>query len=691
MSRYDILFEPVRIGPVTAPNRFYQVPHCNALGWQRPRSEAAMRGVKAEGGWGVVCTQETEIHPSSEISPAMEGRLWDEQDIPAHRLLTDAVHAHGSLAGIELVYNGHHASNLYTRIAPMSVSAMPVDSNEPMQARAMTLKDIAALRRWHVEAALRARAAGYDIIYVYAGHNMTTLMHFLLSRYNHRQDAYGGSLQNRVRLTREILQDVKDAVGDTCAVAFRFATDELMGADGLQAEGEGAEIVAELAELPDLWDVNISNWGHDSATARFEPQEGYQEPYTAFVKTLTSKPVVGVGRFTSADAMVSQINRGVLDFIGAARPSIADPFLPSKIRDERLDEIRECIGCNICVAGDNTLSPMRCTQNPTVGEEWRRRWHPEQAEAASGVEPVLIIGAGPAGLECALHLSQRGVEVTLADQAAVAGGRARLEATLPGLASYARVADYRISRLQQAANVQLLLHNEIVADDVAATDFPNVVVATGSHWCRRGAGREHPEGIAGIEQWQQQGRVFTPDDVLAGRLPAGRVLVYDDDHYYLGGVLAQRLAEAGCEVTLATPDARVSSWTVNTLEQTKIHQRLLQHGVAVQTSRAFALGDDGIGALSCVYGGDAIAIDINAVVLVTSRVSNSELFEALQAHAETFTSSRAFTSLQAIGDCNAPSMIAAAVYDGHRIARELGVVSDPYAPLFRREHAAALV
>ena len=125
-GRYALLFEPVRIGPVTARNRFFQVPHCNGLGHIRPRAEAAMRAMKAEGGWAVVSNQETEIHPTSDLAPYAEGRLWDARDIPALRLMTDAVHAHGSLAAVELVHNGSHAYNGLTRapiLAPQLVVA----------------------------------------------------------------------------------------------------------------------------------------------------------------------------------------------------------------------------------------------------------------------------------------------------------------------------------------------------------------------------------------------------------------------------------------------------------------------------------------------------------------------------------------------------------------------------------------
>src|SRR6202030_2179465 len=151
----------------------------------------------------------------------------------------------------------------------------------------------------------------------------------------------------------------------------------------------------------------------DCAPSRFTA-EGSHEPVIDFVKRLTTKPVVGVGRFTSPDTMVSQIRRGVLDLIGAARPSIADPFLPKKIDAGDIDDIRECIGCNVCVSGDYTMTPIRCTQNPTMGEEWRKGWHPEAVPPRSGDDSFLIVGAGPTGLECARLLGRRGCSGHLA-------------------------------------------------------------------------------------------------------------------------------------------------------------------------------------------------------------------------------------------------------------------------------------
>ena len=674
--RYDILFEPVKIGPVTAPNRFFQVPHCNTLGHARPRAEAANRAVKAEGGWGVVCTQEVEIHPSAELTPFVEGRLWDDRDIPQHRMTTDAVHEHGALAGIELAYNASHAPNLYSRIAPMAPSSEVVHGSYPMQARAMNKRDIANVRRWHVDAAKRARQAGYDIVYVYAGHNMSLLQHFFKTQYNRRSDEYGGSLENRVRLSKEILTDVKEAVGDTCAIAFRFATDEVRGADGLQWESEGRDIVGMLAEIPDLWDVNISGWDNDSSTARFEPNEGYQESYTAFVKTLTSKPVVGVGRFTSADTMVSQIRRGVLDLIGAARPSIADPFLPRKIDEGRIEDIRECIGCNICVAQDMMAAPIRCTQNPTQGEEAKQGWHPEKIEAAVSDDAVLVVGAGPAGLECALQLANRGYQVSLAEASQALGGRINRESELPGMSSYTRVRDYREYQLSQKTNVEIYLDNRLSAEDVLALEIPHVIVATGSHWRHNGCGRNHAFPIDGIDSVD----ALTPDDVFAGAEIRGPVLIYDDDHYFMGSTLAERFREQGHEVCLLTPESVVSVWTQNTLEQEKIQRRLLELDVEIVVSHELISVSAGRATIANVYS-DKLqrTLEFDTLVMVTSREPDEILYEALQPYSDRFQ------TLRSIGDCNAPGTVAAAVYDGHSTARYLQSAEDDYAPLFVRD------
>ena len=677
--RYDILFEPVKIGPVTARNRFYQVPHCNGMGHRHPSSMAAMRGVKAEGGWAVVCTEEVEIHPSADVAPYVEGRLWEDADIPYHARMCDLVHEHGSLAGIELCHNGHASTNRYSREVPLAPSHLPVFGYDPLQARAMSKRDIADFRRWHREAVERSLKAGYDIVYCYAAHNLTLQSHFLSRRYNDRTDEYGGSLENRARLFRETIEEAREICDGRAAVVVRFAVEELMGEDGLTSEGEGRELVEMLAELPDLWDVNVSDWPNDSVTSRFGP-EGGQERYIAFVKSVTSKPVVGVGRFTSPDTMVSQVRRGVLDMIGAARPSIADPFLPKKIEEGRVEDIRECIGCNICVSGDYMQAPMRCTQNPTVGEEWRRGWHPERIAPRNGDGSVLVVGAGPAGLECARALGQRGYEVTLAEKRDEPGGRVTLESALPGLAQWARVRDHRVWQLSQMANVNLYPGSELSVEHVLEFGAAHVVLATGSRWRRDGVGRKHFRPIPGSDL----PHVITPDDVMAGARPEGPVLVYDDDHFYLGGLMAELLRGEGREVTLLTPAPDVSHWTHATMEQHRIQAGLMRSGVRIVALHTLASIEAGQVTARCEYTGATRRIEAASVVMLSSRLPEEGLYLALQG---ADLEAAGIRSLRRVGDCEAPSTIAAAVYAGHRAARELDAAPAGEV-VFRRELAA---
>ncbi|MEL7254983.1 MAG: FAD-dependent oxidoreductase [Pseudomonadota bacterium] len=657
--RYDILFEPVKIGPVTARNRFYQVPHCNGMGRTFPSSMAEMRRTKAEGGWAVICTEEIEIHPSADHTPWAGGRLWDDRDIPYHARMCEGIHEFGSLAGAELNHAGMTTSSNFSREIPLAPSHHPVVTGDPVQARAMDKTDIKALRKWHRDAALRAKRAGYDIVYVYVAHHLSTMSHFLSPYRNHRTDEYGGSLENRARLFREILADTKDAVGDTCAVAVRFAVDELMGDDGFTSEGEGRDFIEMMAEEPDLWDVNISGWEHDSATSRFK-QSGFQDDYVAFVKSVTTKPVVGVGRYTSPDAMVSLIKSGRLDFIGAARPSIADPFLPKKIEEGRIEDIRECIGCNICVSGDHQFVPIRCTQNPTMGEEWRRGWHPERIAPAKTQDSVLIVGAGPAGLEAARALGQRGYQVTLADARDEAGGRLIGERRLPGLNEWGRAVDYRIYQISQMPNVDLYLNSELDAAAVQEFGADQILIATGAKWSQDGVGRQNPTGITIADD----AALTSVEDIMAGVVPDGPVVVFDDDHFYMGGAIAEKLLLAGCDVHFVTPGAEVSGWTNHTLEQHFIQKKLMEAGVHLHLTQNIheLRGQEAI--LECVYTGRETTLKTATTVLVTMRRPVDALYDALVAAGT--------PNVTRIGDALGPGTIAAAIYSGHRAAREMG-------------------
>ena len=651
-SRFDILFEPVKIGPVTAPNRFYQVPHCTGMGYQLPATLAAMRGVKAEGGWGVVNTEYCSIHPSSDDVPHPFASLWDEGDVRNMAAMADAVHEHGSLAGTELWYGGIRSSNHLSREVALAPSSFPA-AESPWQCAKMDLDDIRTFRGWHRAAALRAKQADLDIVYVYSAHTYI-LNQFLDRDMNTRSDEYGGTLLQRARLLREVLAETRDAIGDRCGIALRIEVDN---EDGGGFE-ERSELLASLAPMVDLFDVTIADYSQEMGGSRFV-KEGSLEPSIAHVRKVTGKPVVSVGRFTSPETMLSQVKRGIVDLIGAARPSIADPFLPLKIAEGREDDIRECIGCNICYAHNSRAAPIRCTQNPTMGEEWRRDWHPERIAMATQRQQVLVVGAGPAGLEAGLMLARRGHEVKIVDAGHAPGGRLQWETKLPGLAEWGRVCDWRLHQISKLSNVEIFRDSRMGADDVIDLGIANVVVATGSHWRRDGRGRSFRAPIATYDD----PRTLTPEVVLNATVK-GPAVVFDDDHYYLGCGLAELLAQRGFEVTYVTSGGKVAEWSDLTAEQPRAHARLLELGVTVIVNTLVAGLKPGAAVLRCVFSGAERDRAADCFLPVTSRDGDDALFHALKG--------RGLASLSLIGDALAPGLIVHAVYAGHKLAREFG-------------------
>ena len=664
-ERYKILFEPIDIGPKTAKNRFYQVPHAMGSGNDMPNTRAAQRGIKAEGGWSVVNTGYCSIHPSSDDRPLPMARLWSEKDVASHVPMVEAVHEHDALAGIEFFHGGAYAANRHTRIPPMSPSGIQQKVSELMDMhltapKVMDKKDIKDLIQWHLIATERAIQAGFDIIYCYAGMGFLPY-HFLHPTFNKRADEYGGSLENRSRLMRELITEMKSVAGDRAAIAVRMSTDELLNFKSESSQSEAHEFFEINGELPDLWDIKMSSWFKECPSGRFA-EPGHMEPYNGFVKKLTSKPVVGVGWFTSPDIMAKQINDGILDFVGAARASIADPFLPNKIKEGREDDIRECIGCNICASCYNQGIPVRCTQNPSMGEEWRRGWHPEKVKPKSSDNSVLVIGGGPAGLEATLSLARRGYSVAIADSEKELGGRINKEAKLPGMSSYKRVIDYRVSQINQLENVDVYLDNTMARDDVLELGFDHVVTATGSTW--QPSIMDEKSAPILITKTDS---IFTPEDVLEGCELQSPVIIFDFDYYYMGGLIAEYIKGLGHEVTIITPFEKVSPWSFNSNEVSEIESRLLDKDIKVLTKhRINDIGESSIKIIHQVTN-KKTDVDRGSLILVGHRKQSDTLYTQLTSDEDALKAS-GIKSVQNIGDSNAPGAVVHATYAGHLYA-----------------------
>jgi dimethylamine/trimethylamine dehydrogenase len=671
--RHALLFEPLRVGPKTLPNRFYQVPHASGFGSERPRTQAAFRGIKAQGGWGGVCLDYSPVSRDSDEIPAVGATIWDDGDAHALELSVEAIHEHGALAGIELHHGGAESVNGDTRehrLAPSQVASAQMWGG---LAKEMTPEDISRVRDDWVAAARRARDVGFDIVYVYGAHGYL-LTQFLSPATNRRTDAYGGNLANRSRLFLETLEAVRGAVGADCAIAVRTTVHGRDQLPGIDIE-DMLEFVRLADPLVDLWDVTVGDWPEDSGTSRYY-DEGHQRPWSFRVREATAKPIVGVGRYSSPDLMAEVVKSGAVDLIGAARPAIADPFLPRKIAAGRTEDIRECTGSNICILREESFNRVGCLQNPSAGEEYRRGWHPERIPPTTRPDSnVLIVGGGPAGLECALVLGQRGYRaVHLVEQETRVGGKLSWMRRLPTLGDWGRVLDWRAVQLARLDNVQIVTGRLMSLRDVLDYGADIVIVATGSSWRGDGVQPHHQEPIAGA----RHSEVLTPEQVMAGRRPGpGPTTVYDCEGYLVGAGIAELLALEGRKVHLVTPFPVLSPISDHTLEGQQLREHL--HGVGVRGHRGVTLTSfDGTTARGIDIEEDPWQLDASSVVLVTQQQSHDELYQAL-ANDPVALESAGIEAVYRVGDAVSPRMISEAIFDAHRLARELDT-ADPTIP-----------
>jgi 2,4-dienoyl-CoA reductase (NADPH2) len=662
-QRYPMLFSPLRIGPVTVANRAVFSAHLTNFAEDGLPTEqhAAYYAARAAGGTGLVITEEQSTHATDwPYEKLVHG--YNPAVIPGYRAITEAVHRHGVPIFAQINHNGGQASSMYTRLpvwAPSPV-ADPLFREVP---HAVTEAEIAEIVAGYVTVARHCLEGGFDGVELQCSHS-SIVRGFLSRATNLRTDRYGGSLDGRARLLLELLEAVRGAIGAQLALGVRICGDELVEGGSTI---DDAVAVAKLVDQQGCVDYINTSIGVATATlfmieASMHTPPGYAAYIPSAIREAVSLPVVGVGRFKDPLQAERALAEGQCDLVGIVRGQIADARLVAKARAGHTDSIRLCLSCNQeCVGRMGLNRWLGCIENPSTGRE------ATTGRAAGAADPfvsgarsaqragnerrrLLIVGAGPAGLQAAIAGARSGKAVTVLERAPEPGGQVRLAASVP---SRAELGDLIRNQLHECREleVELRLGEEATVDRVLAEAPDAVVVASGSHprrphWVDAAVG----EGIG----------VADVTEVLEGTAaPSGEVVLIDEVGFHQATSTAELLSGRGCSVEIMTPAMVVGQDLGITLDLEGFNMRAAAKHIAQSTDRV-VMGVGG-GALQVLHHPTGVMEErlVNWVVLALPAEPDDELYFALQRREPELDVRRA-------GDCVAPRRAHAAVIEGER-------------------------
>ncbi|HEV8298488.1 MAG TPA: FAD-dependent oxidoreductase [Acidimicrobiales bacterium] len=660
-DEFPYVFRPLRIGAVTVPNRLFVTAHATQFveddpaGYHRwsvlgDRARAYYED-RAKGGFGLQIIGQTQVHPQA--GPDRPSSFAAEA-VSRYRAIAEACHRHGSVVFVQLNHNGRErGSSGPDSWAPLwSASSLPAAHGE--MTKAMDADDIAELVAAFARAATLCRDAGMDGVEVHAAHPHM-LGEWLTSAYNRRDDAYGGTLVNRLRIVVEIVEAIRGACGSEFVVGVR--TNGAWTMPGGHTPEEGVEIATRLASSVRLDFVDVS--GVPTIGSIGTPFAGIVPWAEAVKRALPSLPVFGVGRIVRPEQAEAILARGDLDMVGMTRASIADPELPVKARTGRGAEVRVCIGAGQgCLMRNRDRRPLTCQQNPAVGRE--SEWGIGTLRAATSARRVVVVGGGPGGLEAAVAAAARGHDVTLLEREGELGGQVRFITRNERREEFARVVEWRAGELERLG-ARVVLGVEATADAVVAEGPDDVVVATGSRPRRDGwyPVTPHRRALPGFDL----PHVVTTWAALTGACDAAAHVVIIDAHgYHHSSDVVEYLAARGVRTTVVTATPVLAAG-VDDNDRPDLMRAIRDCPVELVTNTIVdAIGSDHVLAHDTHRGRERRIEDVDRVVLSVGQDPVDDLYRALEGRVD---------RLLRVGDCVAPRGVEHAVYEGHRAGREL--------------------
>lgn len=662
-SPYPLLFSPRALGPKIARNRSWMSAHATLLVKDHVFTDehVAYYEERAKHGVAVITMEAMAVHETS-LPYRGKALAFDPRMVPQFQKIADAVHRHGALLLAQPWHRGRETNSVASGVPVWAPSAVPCAVYREMP-HVMTIADIDTIREGYRLSARHARDGGLDGVEVHSMAHGYLLNQFLSPATNHRTDAFGGSLENRLRLVMEIIQATREECGAGMIVGVRINSDD-WHEGGLRPD-DWAEVAARMtgSGLIDYVSCSHGTYLNRMLIYPTSPEShGFQMAATRRVKQAVDRPVVGVGRIVTPAEAEKHLAAGDCDFVAMARALIADPEWVAKAQRGHGDDIRPCVGANWCMSSIFAQAPIACIHNPAAGQE-RQLGTGTLTRAVRGKQ-VAVVGGGPAGLRAALTAAQRGHQVTLYERSHELGGQVRLWSRAPSRTELAGVADW-LERQVVKAGVAIRLQTVATEAMLLAAGYEAIIIATGAVGLRHGWTPLRPEKWNGAPvPGTDQPNVLSYMDALREPTPPGaRALVYDG----LGGrqavVVAEYLASRGAAVEFVTWLGQAAPDLAASRDWAKTYGMLRRMGVTFTTDQELLAIEGGTVRLRDVYTHEIHAREnIDTIVLAIGAEADDALFHTLHGSGR---------EVRLIGDALAPRRADAAIREGEIAARAI--------------------